>query len=84
MLPAALIGGDDAAGRGVEAQLPLPCRTGQPVLERSVAFASSFGFRPTDSRRPMRLQGVDAEDAESEEMMMVYPLADAAGVPTSL
>lgn len=51
---------------------------------RAVAFASSFGFRPTDSRRPMRLQGVDAEDAESEEMMMVYPLADAAGVPTSL
>ena len=51
---------------------------------RAVAFASSFGFRPTDSRRPMRLQGVDAEDAEAEEMMMVYPLADAAGVPTSL
>lgn len=51
---------------------------------RAVAFASSFGFRPTDTRRPMRLHGVDEEDAESEELMMVYPLADAAGVPTSL
>ena len=51
---------------------------------RAVAFASSFGFRPTDDRRPMRIHGVDAEDAESEEMKMVYPLADAAGVPTSL
>lgn len=51
---------------------------------RAVAFASSFGFRPTDDRRPMQIHGVDDEDAESEEMMMVYPLADAAGVPTSL
>lgn len=51
---------------------------------RAVAFASSFGFRPTDDRRPMRIRGVDEEDAESEEMMMVYPLGDAAGVPTSL
>lgn len=51
---------------------------------RAVAFASSFGFRPTDDRRPMRIHGVDEEDADSEEMMMVYPLTDAAGVPTSL
>jgi len=51
---------------------------------RAVAFASSFGFRPTDDRRPMRIRGVDAEDAESEELMMVYPLGDHAGVPTSL
>lgn len=51
---------------------------------RAVAFASSFGFRPTDDRRPMRIRGVDEEDADSEEMMMVYPLSDAAGVPTSL
>lgn len=51
---------------------------------RAVAFASSFGFRPTDDRRPMRIRGVDEEDADSEEMMMVYPLGDAAGVPTSL
>lgn len=51
---------------------------------RAVAFASSFGFRPTDARRPMRIRGVDEEDADSEELMMVYPLSDAAGVPTSL
>ena len=51
---------------------------------RAVAFASSFGFRPTDDRRPMRIRGVDDEDAESEEMMMVYPLSDTGGVPTSL
>lgn len=51
---------------------------------RAVAFASSFGFRPTDDRREMRIRGVDEDDAESEEMMMVYPLGDSAGVPTSL
>lgn len=51
---------------------------------RAVAFASSFGFRPTDDRRPMRIHGVDDGDAESEEMMMVYPLGDHGGVPTSL
>jgi ribosomal protein S18 acetylase RimI-like enzyme len=51
---------------------------------RAVAFASSFGFRPTDDRRPVRIHGVDEEDADSEEMMMVYPLADNGGVPTSL
>lgn len=51
---------------------------------RAVAFASSFGFRPTDDRRPMRVAGVDADEAEAEEMKMVYPLADGGGVPTSL
>lgn len=50
---------------------------------RAVAFASSFGFRPTDSRRPMRIRGVDdVEDAE--EMAMVLPLATGSGMPTSL
>lgn len=50
---------------------------------RAVAFASSFGFRPTDSRRPMEIHGVDdAEDAE--ELAMVLPLGNSAGVPTSL
>lgn len=50
---------------------------------RAVAFASSFGFRPTDSRRPMEIHGVDdAEDAE--ELAMVLPLGNASGVPTSL
>ncbi|MGO0576541.1 N-acetyltransferase family protein [Ornithinimicrobium panacihumi] len=51
---------------------------------RAVAFASSFGFRPTDDRRPMRIRGVDPDDAESEELMMVYPLGDHVAVPTSL
>mgnify|MGYP001187627734 CR=1 FL=1 len=50
---------------------------------RAVAFASSFGFRPTDSRRPMEIHGVDdAEDAE--ELAMVLPLGNASGLPTSL
>ncbi|QDO89866.1 GNAT family N-acetyltransferase [Ornithinimicrobium ciconiae] len=49
----------------------------------AVAFASSFGFRPTDNRRPMQIHGVDdAEDAE--ELAMVLPLSNSAGVPTSL
>ncbi|MCK0113694.1 GNAT family N-acetyltransferase [Ornithinimicrobium sp. F0845] len=50
---------------------------------RAVAFASSFGFRPTDNRRPMEIHGVDdAEDAE--ELAMVLPLGNSSGVPTSL
>lgn len=48
---------------------------------RAVAFASSFGFRPTDSRRPVRVEG---EDEEAEEMAMVLPLGDSTGLPTSL
>lgn len=50
---------------------------------RGVAFASSYGFRPTDARRPMAEQ--DAEDGDDNtEMAMVYPLGDAVGeVPTS-
>ena len=39
----------------------------------AVAFASSFGFRPTDTRRPMRV--MSEEDGE-EEIAMVLPLAD--------
>lgn len=38
---------------------------------RGVAFASSFGFRPTDRRRPMRVRG----DSE-EEIAMVLALGD--------
>jgi len=38
---------------------------------RAVAFASSFGFRPTDTRRPMRL--TDGTDG-AEEMAMILPL----------
>ncbi len=49
---------------------------------RAVAFASSFGFRPTDSRRDIRLRGVDPEDEESQELAMVLPLA-TGGTPNS-
>jgi GNAT superfamily N-acetyltransferase len=46
---------------------------------RAVAFASGFGFRPTDFRRPMRVRGGD-DDGE-EEIAMILPLADDRGVP---
>jgi GNAT superfamily N-acetyltransferase len=45
---------------------------------RAVAFASGFGFRPTDFRRPMRVRG--EEDGE-EEIAMVLPLGEDRGVP---
>jgi len=49
---------------------------------RAVAFASSFGFRPTDTRRPMR---VASEEDGEEEMAMVLPLgADPGSVPSSM
>jgi ribosomal protein S18 acetylase RimI-like enzyme len=45
---------------------------------RAVAFFSSFGFRPTDQRRPM------TTDAAVEELAMVLPLGDDPGwVPTT-
>lgn len=51
---------------------------------RAVAFASSFGFRPTDSRRPMTLRGADVEE-DDEETAMVLPLSSSVGdIPTSL
>lgn len=43
---------------------------------RAVAFASSFGFRPTGNRRPMRVKG---EDGDEEEIAMVLPLAGDRG-----
>jgi GNAT superfamily N-acetyltransferase len=46
---------------------------------RAVAFASGFGFRPTDSRRPMRVKGDD--DAE-DEVAMVLPLGEDRGDPS--
>ena len=48
----------------------------------AVAFASSFGFRPTGTRRPMRvISQVDG----AEEMVMVLPLADdPAAVPSTV
>ena len=43
---------------------------------RAVAFASGFGFRPTDDRRPM---GVVSEADGEEEICMVLPLAGDRG-----
>jgi ribosomal protein S18 acetylase RimI-like enzyme len=45
---------------------------------RAVAFYSSYGFRPSDSRRPVRT------DASLTEMAMVLPVRDDPGaVPNS-
>lgn len=46
---------------------------------RAVAFASGFGFRPTDSRRPMHVK--QSEDDE-EEIAMVLPLGEDRALPT--
>ncbi len=46
---------------------------------RAVAFASGFGFRPTDFRRPMRVRC--GEDGGEEEIAMVLPLGEDRGVP---
>jgi GNAT superfamily N-acetyltransferase len=46
---------------------------------RAVAFASGCGFRPTDSRRPMR---VVSDDDGDEEVAMVLALGQDRGVPT--
>ena len=46
---------------------------------QAVAFASSFGFRPGNTRRPMRVSG---QEDGAEEMAMVLPLgADPGSVP---
>lgn len=45
---------------------------------RAVAFASGFGFRPGDSRRPMRVRN----GGDEEEIMMVIALGDDRGQPT--
>lgn len=48
----------------------------------AVAFASSFGFRPTGTRRPMR---VTSQADGVEEMVMVLPLTDdPAAVPSTV
>ncbi len=45
---------------------------------RAVAFASGLGFRPTDSRRPMR----GSNHASEEEIAMILPLgADRGTLP---
>jgi GNAT superfamily N-acetyltransferase len=46
---------------------------------RAVAFASGFGFRPTDSRRPMRVR---QSEHEEEEIAMILPLGQDRGLPT--
>jgi GNAT superfamily N-acetyltransferase len=46
---------------------------------RAVAFASGFGFRPTDSRRPMRVKGDDDDD--EDEIAMILPLGEDRGTP---
>ncbi len=61
---------------------------------RGVAFASSFGFRPTDARRTMKVTGLP-EDADNfavdeageveHEMAMIYALGEDPGtVPSSV
>jgi len=48
----------------------------------AVAFASSFGFRPTGTRRPMRVAN---EVDGSVEMVMVLPLGEDPGaVPSTV
>lgn len=48
---------------------------------RAVAFASSFGFRPGSTRRPMRVAN---EEDGAEEMAMILPLGvDPGSVPST-
>lgn len=47
----------------------------------AVAFASTFGFRPTDERRPAERDGEGASGQPGEEVAMVLPLeADPGSV----
>ena len=39
---------------------------------RAVAFASSFGFRPTDDRRPMRVAGDDSGQQEEVALVLAH------------
>ncbi|WP_392467383.1 GNAT family N-acetyltransferase [Arsenicicoccus cauae] len=45
----------------------------------AVAFASSYGFRVTDTRRPMVARGHQPTEEDDAEMMMILPLADDPG-----
>ena len=45
---------------------------------RAVAFASSFGFRPTDDRRPMRVAGDDSGQEEEVALVLALGEDDAA------
>ena len=44
---------------------------------RAVAFASSFGFRPTDERRPMRV--ADGKESDEDEIALVLALGEDRG-----
>lgn len=44
---------------------------------RAVAFASSFGFRPTDDRRPMRVNNGNGDD--EQEIALVLALGEDRG-----
>lgn len=48
----------------------------------AVAFASSYGFRPADSRRPMKNERGEVKDGE-EELMMKFPLDADPGTVAS-
>ncbi len=79
----------EARGSGVATKLVEACaerarRDGRSHVDywvgtdngRAVAFASGMGFRPTDSRRPMRVASDDGED----ELAMILALgADRGG-----
>lgn len=78
----------DARGTGVATKLVEACadqarRDGRSHVAywvgtdngRAVAFASGMGFRPTDSRRPMRVASEDGE----EEIAMILPLGQDRG-----
>ncbi|AKT51186.1 GNAT family N-acetyltransferase [Arsenicicoccus sp. oral taxon 190] len=45
----------------------------------AVAFASAYGFRVTDTRRPMVARGQEPDEDADDEMMMILPLADDPG-----
>ena len=50
----------------------------------AVAFASSFGFRPTGTRRPVQLEQGTEEAEAAEEILMILPLGvDPGSVPTT-
>lgn len=80
--------GTGVATRLVQAGADVARRRGQTHLAywvgsdngRAVAFASSFGFRPTDDRRPMR---VKSDDDGGEEIAMILALGGDRGLPAS-
>lgn len=76
--------GSGIAGRLVQAAATAARQQGKTQLTywvgtdnpRAVAFASAFGFRPGDARRPMH------EGGDDEEILMVLALGDNRGEPT--